>query len=84
MLSGKQEAFMSELTLENHPLVEHVHLESDPDGQPGDAIAVVETNIVLDPTKPGYDAGKIAELTRHVEAWQAQYQDRQVRIDGVA
>jgi hypothetical protein len=72
------------MTLEPHPHIKNVRIETDPDsaGEVG-TITIVTTDLVLSDLSPRHDPVAVAELVDHIQGWQAQYSDRKMTIEGV-
>ena len=68
------------MTLEPHSHIKEVRSEVDEYG----IITVIVTDLIMNRDDPHYDKAAIDELTKHLEAWQAEGTDRRVTIEGPA
>jgi hypothetical protein len=67
-------------TLEPHRYIVRVRTEPSED-HPGESVTIVTTNLNVNRENPNYNAAAMVELTKHVEAWQAEHV-RMVTIEG--
>jgi hypothetical protein len=65
--------------LEPHRYIVAVRVEEDEES--GEAVNVVTTNLNINSANPAYNKKAMAELTKHVEAWQHEHMAR-VTIEG--
>ena len=67
-------------TPEPHRYIVKVRVEPSED-HPGETVTIVTTNLNVNRESSNYNAAAMVELTKHVEAWQAEHV-RMVTIEG--
>jgi hypothetical protein len=80
MLCSANKSASPMMTLQPHPHIKEVRSEFDEYS----AITIVMTDLIMSEHVAGYDKAAVAELTRHVEAWQVETHDRRFIIEGPA